>query len=69
MMCFNCGSYDLSFSASLFIHAPIEYYLKLSKNVIRKKEVTIQGANWLDARIWCNNCGVALRSGEENGDE
>ena len=60
MMCLNCGSHDLSFSVELFIHAPIKYYLKLSKNVIRKKEVSIQGANWPYVRIWCNSCNSVL---------
>ncbi len=65
IVCPNCQSKDLSFSVNLFIHAPVKYYLGLSKSALRSKEVTLQGADWLNSRMWCNNCGHSTSDPKE----
>lgn len=63
--CPRCGSSDVSFSINLFIHAPMRYWYGLSKEALRDKEVSLQGADWSNARIWCNSCNTSHLKREE----
>ena len=54
--CAKCGSTNLGFMGDLTISAPIEFFHRLSKAVLRSKDIRIWGFDWGKADIICNDC-------------
>lgn len=62
MKCKNCGGEDFTVMTTMIVSFPFEYYHKLTKTKMRKKEFGVWGVNWNDSDFICKKCGNTIIS-------